>query len=164
MISKKGFIALVFFFTLTLTTQAQLIKKFALPEDGWVNDVEGLFTQQQQSELNSIISAFEAKTNSGIAVITIKSYEPYSNINDFSKDLSNNWNLIGHNEAKNSLLIIVSKSLHTVRITTAYGTEKLLMNETCKKIINSDMIPSYSKGNYFAGTKQGLLSLMKVWN
>lgn len=163
MFSKKGFLFALLFVVTLISTQAQS-KRFVFPSDSWVSDKEGLFTPQQQSELNKLILDFKSKTNSEINILTINTYAPFSNMNDFSRDLSNNWHMIGHDDAQNSLLIIVSKSLRTVRITTAYGTEKLLVNETCKKIINSDMVPAYTKGNYFAGTKQGLLSLMRIWN
>jgi uncharacterized protein len=129
----------------------------------WISDTEGLFTPQQQKELNLLLAGYENRTNNEIAIITVKTIAPYNSVAEFSTDLSNKWSM-GRDDTKNSLLIIVSKTLGQVRITTAYGTEKLIRNETCKKIINTDMLPAYAEGNYFAGTKQGLISLMKEWN
>lgn len=156
-------LVLIFFLVFLSVSHAQSLK-FPFPKDGsWVSDVEGLFTPDQQVELNRILADFENRTNNEIAVITVKSISPYSSVLEFSTDLSNNWNMLRADD-KNSLIVIVSKTLGQVRITTSYGTEKLLRNEVCKKIIHSDMMPSYAAGNYFAGTKQGLLSLMREWN
>ncbi|MDR1678364.1 MAG: TPM domain-containing protein [Prevotellaceae bacterium] len=134
-----------------------------LLDEGFVSDSDSLFTPAQEQELNALITGFKAKTDNEIAVITVNSCAPYSNMNDFSRDLSNNWQLWNGGEAQNSLLIIVSRSLHTVRITTAYGTEKLIQNDVCRRIIDTQMLPAYAADNYFAGTKQGLLALIKAW-
>ncbi len=137
--------------------------KFPFPEEGSVSDNEELFTVEQEAELNALIRDFQAKTNNEIAIVTVKTVEPYKNMVEYSTDLSNNWHLYNY-DAENSLIIIVSKTLGTVRITTAYGTEKLLRNDICRRIIDSQMIPAYAVGNYFMGTKQGLVSLMNEWN
>ncbi len=139
------------------------ITNFPFPEEGSVSDGEGLFTVEQQDELNELIKDFQVKTKNEIAIVTVKSVAPYNNMVEYSTDLSNNWHLYSY-DSENSLIIIVSKTLGTVRITTAYGTEKLLRNDICKKIIDSQMIPAYADGNWFVGTKQGLVSLMKEWN
>lgn len=160
---KHVFLVFILLSAFSFLAQAQSLK-FPFPQDGsWVSDVEGLFTQEQQKELNAILAEFESRTNNEIAVITVKSFSPYRSVLEFSTDLSNNWNMLRADD-KNSLIVIVSKTLGQVRITTSYGTEKLLRNEVCKKIIHSDMMPSYAIGNYFDGTKQGLLSLMREWN
>lgn len=158
-------IPLFFVITVLQSVSAQsTISKLPFPQEGsWVNDSEGLFTPEQRNELNSILSDFEKRTNNEIAVITVKSYLPYNNLLELSTDLSNNWGL-GRSNDKNSLIILVSKTLGQVRISTSYGTERLLRNEICKRIINNDMLPSYGTGKYFFGTKQGVLSLMKEWN
>ncbi len=136
--------------------------KFPL-QKGWVNDYEGLFTAQQHDELNSLIADFEQRTNREIALVTLENIKPYTNLNDYSKDLSYNWSLTKE-ELKNGLIIIVSKSLRTVRITTAYGTHQLIRDDICRNIINNEMLPAYSIGNYYGGTKQGLISLMRQWH
>ena len=136
--------------------------KFPL-QKGCVNDYEGLFTIQQQNELSAMIAEFEKKTNKQITIITLNDIKPYSNVNDYSKDLSYNWSLTKE-EIKNGLLVIVSKTFQTVRITTAYGTHKLIREDVCRRIIKNEMLPAYSIGDYFAGTKKGLILLMKEWN
>lgn len=153
---------LVLFFAFQLfTVQAQLVK-FPL-QHGFVNDYEGLFTCSQQNELNTLIVQFEQKTNREIVIITLNDIKPYKDVGDYSKDLSYNWS-ITKDEVRNGLLVIVSRTLKTVRIMTAFGTHQLIRDDVCKKIIDKEMIPLYTLGNYFAGTKQGLLSLMKEWN
>jgi len=158
----KSLLSIYIFLTLCICVSNAQTVKFPL-QKGLINDYEGLFTPQQQKELSLLISEFEKKTNREISIITLNDIKPYSNLRDYSVDLSYNWSL-GKDDRINELLIIVSKSLRTVRITTAYGTEKLIRDDVCKKIINNEMLPAYTSGNYFAGTKQGLLSIMQEWN
>lgn len=160
---KCIFLFLIFNLVSTFSIIAQSTK-FPFPQDGtWVSDSEGLFSPEQQLELNQILAEYEKRTSNEIALITVKSMQPYASVLEYSTDLSNNWSM-GRADDKNSLIIVLSKTLGQVRISTSYGTEKLIRNEVCKRIINADMLPAYARGNYFGGTKQGLLSLMKEWN
>ncbi len=131
-------------------------------QKGFINDYEGLFTPQQQIELNTLIAAFEKQTNREIAVVTLNDIKPYSNVSDYSKDLSYNWSLYKE-ELQSGLLMVVSKTFRTVRIMTAYGTHQLIQDDVCRNIINKEIIPACSQGDYFLGTKQGLSALMREW-
>ena len=156
----KSLLLIVIFFTAQFAVQAQLVK-FPL-QKGFVNDYEGLFSTSQQNELNTLIIEFEKKTNREIVIITLNDIKPYKDVGDYSKDLSYNWS-ITKDEVRNGLLVIVSRTLKTVRIITAFGTHQLIRDDVCRNIIENEMIPLYTLGNYFVGTKQGLLSLMKEW-
>ncbi len=158
----KSILLFSFFLLFNLFFSNAQAVKFPLQE-GCVNDFEGLFTIQQQKELSTLLEEFKAKTDREIAVITLDDIQPYSNVSDYTKELSYNWSLTKE-EIRNGLLVIVSKSLKTVRITTAYGTHQLIQQDICKRIINNEMIPAYSIGNYFDGTKKGVISLMRQWN
>lgn len=156
----KSIFLVAVFFTTQFALQAQLVK-FPL-QKGFVNDYEELFSPSQQNEFTALIVEFEKKTNREIVLITLNDIKPYKDVGDYSKDLSYNWS-ITKDEVKNGMLVIVSRTLKTVRIITAFGTHQLIRDDVCRNIINNEMIPLYTLGNYYLGTKQGLLSLMKEW-
>ena len=137
------------------------ISNFPFPI-GSVSDYEKVFNDNQILNLTKIISEYEEKTTREIAIVTINSIEPYNNINDYSTDLANEWG-IGKSETDNGLLILFSKNLRKIRISTGYGTEKILTDELCKKVIDEIIIPEFKKRNYYNGIEMGMTELIKNW-
>ncbi|MFI1742855.1 TPM domain-containing protein [Thalassobellus sediminis] len=129
---------------------------------GSVSDYEKIFNENQISNLTKIISDYEQKTTREIAIVTVNSIEPYENIADYSTDLANEWG-IGNPESDNGLLILFSKSLRELRITTGFGTEKILTDKKCKKVIDETIIPEFKNGDYYNGIEKGLSQLIKLW-
>ncbi len=122
---------------------------------GTVNDYEELFSSVQKKELEEMIKDHEQKTTDQIAIVTIKSITPYSNLFLYSLDLTNDWK-IGTAEKKNGVAIVFCTSLRQIRIQNGYGIEKMLTDAETQKIIDEQFLPEFRKGNYFEGTKKGL--------
>lgn len=136
-------------------------RKFPKPI-GHVNDFEQIFTNDQINQVEKIILDYEKRTTNEIAIITVSTIEPYDDIADFGTDLSNEWG-IGKAGKDNGLLIIFSKSLREIRISTGLGTEKILTDEICKSIIDHIMIPEFKNGEYYNGMIKGLVELLEKW-
>lgn len=84
---------MIFIFHLSACAQ-QTNKDIEFPDYvGYVNDFEGLFTEQQAAELDSIIRAFNKATSNQIAVVTIESIAPFTSIDEFTTALGNYWGL-----------------------------------------------------------------------
>jgi len=129
---------------------------------GSVSDYEKVLNESQISHLTKIISEYEQKTTREIAIVTVSSIEPYESIADYSTDLANEWG-IGNPESDNGLLILFSKNLREIRISTGLGTEKKLTDETCKNVIDKTIIPEFKNGDYYKGIEKGLNELIKFW-
>ena len=129
---------------------------------GSVSDYEKIFSENQIAELTKIIADYEQKTTREIAIVSINSIEPYENINDYSTDLANEWG-IGKPETDNGLLILFSKNLREIRISTGFGTEQKLTDEICKNVIDKTIIPEFKNGEYYSGMESGLNELIKLW-
>ena len=56
---------------------------------GYINDFSNLFTNEQVEKLEKRLVDYEKNTTREIAIITIDSIKPYTNIKDFATDLSN---------------------------------------------------------------------------
>tara|TARA_R110002072_G_scaffold283857_1_gene447528 strand:- start:2935 stop:3525 length:591 start_codon:yes stop_codon:yes gene_type:complete len=130
---------------------------------GSVSDYENVFNESQISELTEIISDYENETTREIAIVTIKTIEPYDNITDYSTDLANEWG-IGNPETDNGLLILFSKNLREIRISTGLGTEKKLTDEICKRVIDETIVPRFKNEEYYSGIENGLRELIKYWD
>lgn len=137
------------------------IRRFPSPL-GVVSDYENIFSEDEVLNLTKIITNYEKATTRQIAFITLKSIEPYNNIIDYSTDLANEWG-IGKVKENNGILIILSSNLRKIRISTGYGTEKILTDEICKEIIDNTIIPEFKQGEYYTGIEKGILAIINKW-
>lgn len=130
---------------------------------GYVNDYSKIFDTNQVFELNKIISEYEKKTTNEIVIVTIDSIKPYTDVHLYSTDLGQNW-AVGKKDKNNGLVIVLCNYLRQVSISTGYGTEKILTDPICKKVIDSTMIPEFKKGDFYNGIKKGLEELITKWD
>lgn len=135
--------------------------KFPKPV-GYVNDFENILSSDERTKLEEKIKAYELWTTNEITIVTIHSIKPYDNIKEFATDLSNEWG-IGKREKDNGLLILVSKTLRELRISTGLGAEKILTDEVCKEVIDLIIIPEFKKDDFYSGINKGITELIARW-
>jgi len=134
---------------------------FPIKASGWTSDFEHIFSSDQINELNSIISNFEKETTNEIAIVTIESsWTTKESFDSLTLAIAKNWG-IGKKDKNNGILIGICTGLRTIRIQNGYGIEAKLTDAETKKIIDDIIIPEFKNGNYFEGTKNGLLVLMQ---
>lgn len=129
---------------------------------GWVSDYELVFTQEEKDSLTDFLQNYSNETTNQIAILTIQSIEPYTDIKDFSTDLGNYWG-VGHEGKDNGLLIVLNKENQHLRISTGKGTEKILTDAYLKTVIDSVIIPKFKEENYYEGIKFGLEKIIENW-
>jgi uncharacterized protein len=135
--------------------------QFHIKALGWTSDYEHIFTEEQIFVLDSIISKFEMETTNEIAIVTIdSSWTTKENFDSLTLAVARNWG-VGKKEKNNGILIGISTGLRKIRIQNGYGIESRLSDAETKKIIDDIIIPEFKNGNYFEGTKNGLLALME---
>lgn len=141
-------------------SQADKKNEFKFPDYvDYVNDFEGIFTQDKIKELNDIISKHEKETTNEIAIVTITSFEPYETLFDYSMDLANYWG-IGKKDKDNGVAIVFGQRIRQIRIQVGYGLENKLKDEEAKKIIDAIIIPEFKKGDFYTGIKKGLIEII----
>lgn len=126
----------------------------------FVNDFEKLLNSEQILDLEILINDYRIKTKKEIVIISVDSINPYTDISNYSVDLSN---YLGIGKDGNGLTIVFSKKLREVNISTGNQTEKVITDEHCKKIIDELIIPNFKNDKYYEGLKSGLLELIKTW-
>ncbi|QNA46019.1 TPM domain-containing protein [Lacibacter sediminis] len=129
---------------------------------GYVNDFENLFSENEESILDSLIAAFEAATTIEIALVTLdSSATARDNFDDLTLQIANRWG-VGKKAENNGILIGISKGHRRIRIQNGYGIEKILSDEETKKIIEEYFIPEFKASNFYQGTLKGLNEMMRV--
>ncbi len=128
-----------------------------------VVDYSYIFSISENNELATKLGQYGDKTTRQIAVVTVDSIFPYNDIQKYASDLGNYWG-VGQKDLDNGLLIVFSKPLRKVAISTGYGTEKVLTDSICKQIIDSVMIPKFKEDKYYEGIDMGVDAIIKIWD
>ena len=138
-------------------------KKSSIPKPiGIINDYGQIFTESQRTELSKILYDYDIETTRQIVVVTVDSIKPYNDIQKFATDLGQTWG-VGTAEKNNGLTIVVCKPCRKIGIATGIGTELILTNEICKKVIEEKIIPEFKNGEFYSGIKKGVIELIEKW-
>ncbi len=176
---KTGKLLLILMLTLSLisckssqevkaiTPTAQLdfseTKKTSFPPPlGIINDYGQVFTESQRTELSKMLYSYDIETTRQIAIITIDDIKPYKDIQKYASDLGNEWG-VGSAEKDNGLVLVLCPPLRQIGISTGLGTEQVLTDEVCKKVLDNVMIPEFKNGNYYEGIEKGVKEFMGKW-
>ena len=123
--------------------------------DGWVNDYESILTEEEQAELEALLTALEAETGHEIALVVVDDFRPYKDVAEYATALGNDWG-IGKTDRNNGVIFLISMNKRVVRIATGTGLEASLTDQFCQEIINNQIIPKFKNQNIFGGIKTGL--------
>jgi len=120
--------------------------------DTYVNDLEKIFTKEQNDELEKYLVKLEKESGKKILILTVSS----------SKKLEKDWR-IENGFTNSGIIITISESLKYVGIGIAKDTQKILSESTRKKIIEKTMIPEFEKENYYIGIENGIKEILTNW-
>jgi len=130
------------------------------PTDIPIVDQTRTLTTEQQQSLAKIIATEQASGGNQIGVLMISSLQGES-IEDYSIKVAREWG-IGSKEKNNGVLLLIAKDDHRLRIEVGYGLEGALTDVQSGRIIRGQITPQFKAGNYYAGIKQGIESIIKA--
>lgn len=156
---KKASLLLIILFT-TISSFAQIAGDSIPASKGPVNDFEQIYTKAEVKTLDSLISTFKKKTGYEIAIITVDvSLTADSSFDEYIKAVGNAWGVV--KEGKNKgIMIGISSQFGSIIIVNGDGVTAYLSDDATKLIIDTIFIPNFTAGNYYKGTKEGLLEIM----
>jgi thiol-disulfide isomerase/thioredoxin len=125
---------------------------------GWVNDFEGIFSNEEKQKLTQLISNINLKKKVQLTVVTIRDYQPFESMFHYAFYVSNCWG-VGEQYKNNGVVILVSRNKRKIRILNGYGVEKHLTDAETKKIIDKDALPSFKKSLYYQGITKAVNSI-----
>ena len=128
----------------------------------YVNDYSDLLSEQEIVELDKFLRDYEKKTTRECILVVMKDIEPYQDILEFGTDIGNRLG-VGKKDKDNGLIMILDMNERNIGISTGLGTEKVLTDSICQKVIDTDIIPKFKKGEFYAGIVSGFTSLMDRW-
>ena len=130
----------------------------------YVVDFECLFTADQIVKLNETLSDFTDKRQIKICVVTLDTSQVERfNFDSYTLSLAQAWNY-SRTDSIPGILIGISKGHRYMRIQNSFAVEEILSDAETKAIIDHYFIPEFKNGNYFIGTQNGILELMRQLN
>lgn len=128
-----------------------------------VNDFAGIFTSEQKSQLEQMLLAYNDSTSTQIYVVTVEDLGGYA-ASDYAFRLGEKWG-IGQKSKNNGAVILIKPKIGNSRgdvfIATGYGLEEKLNDARVGRIIDNYMIPSFRQNDYYTGTRDAILAMIK---
>ena len=128
--------------------------------NGPVNDIAGVMTAAEKTELENYLSAVNTQTGVQVAVLTVPSLEGDA-IEAFSMRVAEKWKL-GQAGKDNGALLVVSVQDRALRIEVGYGLEASLTDMKSGLIIRSVIVPFFKEGKYGEGIIAGAKNMVGI--
>lgn len=125
-----------------------------------VTDQAGVLSAQQESELESVLTAFEARKGVQIAVLTVATVAP-EEIEQYSIRVVDAWKL-GRQSVDDGALLLVAVEDRRVRIEVGRGLEGALTDLVSNRIIDETIVPAFRTGDYPGGIALGVERIIQV--
>jgi len=118
-----------------------------------VNDFTGTLAPEQVVSLERKLVAFNDSTSTQIAVVLVKSLNGYDKA-DYTYRLAEKWG-VGQKGKNNGVVLLVKPKTPGEKgeafITSGYGLEDAIPDAVCKRIVDNEMIPRFTAGDYYGG-------------
>ena len=136
----------------TLMTSAATVSSPALT--GYFNDESQVFSVSQAAQLGNALSAFENETSNQI-VVAVYPRVPQGAIEQFTIDTAERSRL-GRKGLDNGAILFVFMAERVARFEIGYGLEAALTDADARRILETHLLPAFTKGNYADGFEDTL--------
>ena len=133
---------------------------FILPFSNLV-EIDSVFSSEQRENIVKIAKDIRNKNRMEILVLSIDELYPNENIAEFAYNKLIDWK-VGGVFQKSGVIIVFSKKLRLLRISTTEISKKYLTDANCDRIVSEIMIPNFKKDNYYAGIFNSLIEIEKL--
>lgn len=124
-------------------------------------EIDSVFSTEQRKKINDLAKEIRTKNRMEILILSIDELFPDNEIRNFSNNKLMEWTIGGVFE-KGGTIIVFSKNLRVVAISTTEIAMKYLTNKACDKLIADIMIPNFKNGNYYDGIYKSLIEIEKI--
>lgn len=129
------------------------------PNDGFVTQTFAAITPEQEQELEQILTAYRQQTSNEIAILLTDTLGGEA-IADVGVQVGRAWR-VGTAEDDNGILLLAALEDREMTIQVGYGLEGAVPDLVAKGIIDEDIIPAFTEGQYAEGLLAAVDSLQK---
>lgn len=127
----------------------------------FVNDQAQLMAPADVKKLESGLRRYADNTGTQVVVVTVPTLAG-RDVADYGRALGTAWG-VGQREKNNGLVVLVGAKEHKVTIQPGSGLASVITPAVTSRVI-TQMTPKFKQGNYFAGLRAGLNTLMATAN
>lgn len=127
----------------------------------FVNDQAQLLAPADAKKLESGLRRYADNTGTQVVVVTVPTLGG-RDVADYGRALGTAWG-VGQRDKNNGVVVLVSAKEHKVTVQAGNGLKNTITPAVTRRIIG-EMTPSFKRGNYFAGLRTGLNTLMVTAN
>ncbi len=128
--------------------------------EGPVTDKAGLLDKKESDRISDFLFGLSEKSGVQIAVLIVDDTGG-ADIESFSMAHAEKWK-IGDRQTDNGALLVISLEGHDIRIETGYGTEGVLTDAECARIIRHVIVPSFRNGMYAEGIEKAVMRMASL--
>jgi len=129
-----------------------------------VNDLAGVFNEEERSNLERMLVLFSDSTSNQIVVITVPDLNGYDKA-AFAYEVGEKWG-VGNAKFDNGIVVLykpkTSSSKGEIFIATGYGLEGAIPDATSRRIVEQEMIPRFKQNDTYGGIVAGVNVLMSL--
>jgi len=122
--------------------------------DGWVTDLGGFLTPQQETTLEQLMESYKRGSGHEIALLTVPSLGGRS-LEHYALDVARQWR-IGEEGKHNGALLLVTRSERKIRIEVGRGLEGNITDSISGRIIRGLIAPEFKNGRFYEGLLAGI--------
>jgi len=127
----------------------------------FVNDQAQLMAPADAKKLESGLRRYADNTGTQVVVVTVPTLGG-RDVADYGRALGSAWG-VGQREKNNGVVVLVGAKEHKVTIQPGSGLASTITPAVTSRVIKQ-MTPNFKQGNYFAGLRTGLNTLMATAN
>lgn len=116
----------------------------------YVSNPDGILSAEAVARMERTLAGVWDSTTNEFVVVALDDISGYD-VNQFATKLFEEWG-IGKKDTDNGLLLLIVKDQRRAVIRTGRGTEGILPDIVCGRIIRDIMAPEFREGDYDAGT------------
>jgi uncharacterized protein len=128
----------------------------------FVTDQGDLLSDADAKKLEGGLRSYAEKTGTQVVVVTVPTLGSRS-VADYGRELGTAWG-VGQRDKNNGVVVLIGAKEHKVTIQPGSGVASSITPAIVSRVINQEMTPSFKQGNYFAGLRAGLNTLMVTAN
>ncbi|MBQ7774038.1 MAG: TPM domain-containing protein [Bacteroidales bacterium] len=129
-----------------------------------VNDLAGIFSDEQAARLEYRTAIFADTTSNQIAIVTVPELYGYDKA-QLAYSIGEEWG-VGQDKFDNGIVILIKpktgSSSGEVFIATGYGLEGAVTDAFARRVIERAMIPYFKDNDYYGGVQAALDVMMPV--
>jgi hypothetical protein len=143
---------------LNKTCENYLIKTpYILPFSSLV-EIDSVFSIEQRENIVKIAKEIRNKNRMEILILSIDELYPNENIDEFAYNKLFDWK-VGGIFQKSGVIIVFSRKLRLLRISTTEISKRYLTDTNCERIVSEIMIPNFKNDNYYEGIYKSLIEI-----